>query len=126
LFCLIASPVIYLLRMHKGLLRYSNTQDMLRIFGSVFTFSAIFLVASLLFIKPVLYIESTHLFSILIINFFITSSVLFMLRVFAKVTFNIMIKRYSKKEVCRVLIYGSDKNAVLVKQALQNNSDINY
>lgn len=126
LFCLIASAVIYLLRLHTGLLRYSNTHDMLRIFGSVFIFSAVFLGASFLIIKPVFHLAAVPLFSILIINFFITSSILIMLRIFAKATFNIMIKRYSKKKVCRVLIYGSDKNAVLVKQALQNNSDIHY
>ena len=126
LFCLIAAIVIYLMRLHTGLLRYSNTQDMLRIFGSVLTFSLIFLVTSFLFVKPVLHIESINLFSILIINFFITSSLLIMLRIFAKAAFYVMIRRYGKKETVRVLIYGSDKNAILVKQALENNSDVNY
>jgi len=126
LFCLIATPIIYLLRLHTGLLRYSNTQDMLRIFGSVLTFSLVFLLGSLLFIKPLLHIESVNLYSLLIINFFITSSLLIMLRIFAKATFYVMIRRYGKKETCRVLIYGSDKNAILVKQALESNLDINY
>ena len=125
-FCVIASPVTYYLRLHTGLLRYSNTHDMLRIFGSVFAFSTVFLVVSLLVINPLFNIVAFPLFSTLTVNFFITSSILIMLRVFAKAAFNLMIQRYCKKEVCRVLIYGSDKNAVLVKQALQNNADIHY
>ncbi|TCK85288.1 polysaccharide biosynthesis protein [Albibacterium bauzanense] len=126
LFCLIASPVIYFLRLHTGLLRYSNTQDMLRIFVAVLTFSIVFLVASFLFVQPILHIQLLNLFSILIINFFITSSLLIMLRIFAKAAFYVMIRRYGNKERINVLIYGSDKNAVLVKQALESNSDANY
>lgn len=126
LFCLIASPVIYFLRLHTGLLRYSNTQDMLRIFVAVLTFSIIFSIVSFLFIQPVLHIQLLNLFSILIINFFITSSLLIMLRIFAKAAFYVMIRRYGNKERINVLIYGSDKNAILVKQALENNSDANY
>lgn len=126
LFCLIASPVIYFLRLHTGLLRYSNTQDMLRIFGAVLTFSILFSIVSFLFVQPLLHIQLLNLFSILIINFFITSSLLIMLRIFAKAAFYVMIRRYGKKERINVLIYGSDKNAVLVKQALENSSDANY
>ena len=126
LFCLIASPVIYFLRLHTGLLRYSNTQDMLRIFGAVLTFSIVFSIVSFLFVQPILHIQVLNLFSILIINFFITSSLLIMLRIFAKAAFYVMIRRYGKKDRINVLIYGSDKNAVLVKQALENSSDANY
>lgn len=126
LFCLIASPVIYFLRLHTGLLRYSNTQDMLRIFVAVLTFSIVFFIVSFLFVQPILHIQLLNLFSILIINFFITSSLLIMLRIFAKAAFYVMIRRYGNKERINVLIYGSDKNAVLVKQALENNSDANY
>lgn len=126
LFCFIASPVIYFLRLHTGLLRYSNTQDMLRIFGAVLTFSIVFSIVSFLFVQPILHIQLLNLFSILIINFFITSSLLIMLRIFAKAAFYVMIRRYGKKERINVLIYGSDKNAVLVKQALENSSDANY
>src|SRR5690606_37390899 len=107
-------------------LRYSNTQDMLRVFGAVLIFSILFLFVSFLFINPFMKIESINLFSILIINFFITSSLLIMLRICAKASFYFMIKRYDKKEITRVLIYGSDKNSVLIKQALENSSDVNY
>lgn len=49
-----------------------------------------------------------------------------MLRIFAKAAFYVMIRRYGNKERVNVLIYGSDKDAVLVKQALENSSDANY
>src|SRR3546814_11614907 len=43
LICLLSLPVVYFSRLHTGLLRYSNTKDMLRIFASVFIFSILFL-----------------------------------------------------------------------------------
>lgn len=126
IFCAIAVPIVYFMRLHTGLLRYSNTQDMLRIFAAVLTFSLLYALINAVFIEGVLQISSRHLLSVLIINFFITSSLLIMLRIFAKAAFYVLIRRYGKRETVRVLIYGSDKNAILVKQALENTSAVNY
>lgn len=125
-FCALAVPTVFFMRLHTGLLRYSNTQDMLRIFAAVLTFSLLYALVNAVFIERVLNISSRHLFSVLIINFFITSSLLIMLRIFAKAAFYVLIRRYGKRETVRVLIYGSDKNAILVKQALENTSAVNY
>src|SRR5690606_17374373 len=43
-FCLVAFPVIYLGRLHTGLLRFSNTIDLFRVFAATFTFTIVFLV----------------------------------------------------------------------------------
>ncbi|MFB5944605.1 polysaccharide biosynthesis protein [Albibacterium profundi] len=126
IFCALAVPTVFFMRLHTGLLRYSNTQDMLRIFAAVLTFSILYAVVNMVFIEGVLKITSRHLLSVLIINFFITSSLLIMLRIFAKAAFYVLIRRYGKRETVRVLIYGSDKNAILVKQALENTSAVNY
>ncbi|WP_118196162.1 polysaccharide biosynthesis protein [Albibacterium indicum] len=126
IFCALAVPTVYFMRLHTGLLRYSNTQDMLRIFVAVLTFSLLYALVNAVFIEGVLEISSRHLLSVLIINFFITSSLLIMLRIFAKAAFYVLIRRYGKRETVRVLIYGSDKNAILVKQALENTSAVNY
>jgi len=123
---LLALPVIYFFRLHTGLLRYSNTQDMLYIFASVFTFSVLSLIVELFIIQQFTGFYIPRFASLLIINFFITSSLLIMLRIAAKTLFYVLIRRYGQKEIKKVLIYGSDKNAVLIKQALENSDEAHY
>src|ERR1700755_3653277 len=43
LYCIISAIVMYAMRIHTGLIRYSNTRDVLRIFGSVFISSLVYL-----------------------------------------------------------------------------------
>src|SRR5690606_30736742 len=74
LVCLLAFPIIYLYRLHTGLLRYSNTQDMLRIFTSVLTFSILTLFVEFAITPEASSPYITQFASLLIINFFITAS----------------------------------------------------
>src|SRR5690554_1319229 len=48
-FCLVALPVIFFGRLHTGLLRFSNTIDLFRVFAATFTFSVAFLIIVMLF-----------------------------------------------------------------------------
>jgi len=125
-FCLVALPVIYFGRLHTGLLRFSNTIDLFRVFAATITFSFIFLVFMLLFGRSIIAGQYAPLYLTLLVNFFITASLLVVFRLFAKSVYIILARRMSNKEVHRVLIYGSDKNAILVKQALDNDPEINY
>ena len=43
-FCLVAFPIIYWGKLHTGLLRYSNTIDLFRIFVTTLGFSFVFLI----------------------------------------------------------------------------------
>src|SRR5690606_21739821 len=70
--------------------------------------------------------EIRPLYLTLLVNFFISASLLVVFRLFAKSVYIILARRMSNKEVHRVLIYGSDKNAILVKQALDSDPEINY
>lgn len=124
--CLIAFPVIYFGRLHTGLLRFSNSTDLFRVFAATFTFSLIFLIAMLLFGGRAIQGEYKQLFLTLIINFFITASLLVAFRLFAKATYVLLAARMSNREIHRVLIFGSDQNAILVKQALESDFKINY
>ena len=124
LFAIIALPIMYFMRMHTGLLRYSNTRDMLRIFMTLFLASFIyFIVASLISASKY---PIDNLFSLVIINFFVSSSLMIMMRIAGKSIFHMMVRRSSEKKIIRVLIYGSDKNAVLVKNALENSDEFKY
>jgi len=125
-FCVVAFPVIYFGRLHTGLLRFSNTIDLFRVFAATFTFTIVFLILMLIFGKSIINGDYAGLFLTLLVNFFITASLLVVFRLFAKSVYIILARRMSNKEVHRVLIYGSDKNAILVKQALDSDPDINY
>src|SRR5690606_22040534 len=125
-FTIVAFPIIYLGRLHTGLLRFSNTIDLFRVFAATFTFTIAFLVLMLIFGRSIVNGEYAALFLTLLVNFFITASLLVVFRLFAKSVYIILARRMSNKEVHRVLIYGSDKNAILVKQALDSDPDINY
>src|SRR5690606_28852097 len=123
---ILALPVIFFGRLHTGLLRFSNTIDLFRVFAATFTFSIAFLIVVLLFGRGLIQGEYDVLMLTLFVNFFITASMLVAFRLFAKSVYIMLARRMSNKEVHRVLIYGSDKDAVLVKQALESNRDINY
>src|SRR5690606_31705718 len=70
--------------------------------------------------------DSKFLLLVLLINFFITSTLLIAFRLLAKATYLILSRRIRNRTVHRVLIFGSDQNAVLVKQALGSDPEINY
>jgi len=126
LFCCIATFSLYLARIHTGLLRYSNSVDLLRIFSATSTFSVIFVLIILSFGRKIINGEYLNLSLVVLINFFICTSLLVMFRIFARNTYQFLTRRFAGKGFVRVLIYGSDKNAVLVKQALEANREINY
>jgi FlaA1/EpsC-like NDP-sugar epimerase len=125
-FCLVAFPVIYFAKLHTGLLRYSNTADLFHIFAATLSFSFLFLA----FYYGIGYrwvgLEAKFLLLVLLINFFITSTLLIAFRLLAKATYLVLSRRMHNRTVHRVLIFGSDQNAVLVKQALNNDPEIKY
>src|SRR5690606_13135292 len=111
-FCLVALTVIYFGRLHTGLLRYSNTTDLFNVFGATLTFTLVFLVLMLVLGSNGVSGDQGSLLLILLVNFFITASLLVAFRLLAKSTFLALSRMVSNREVHRVLIYGSDKNAV--------------
>lgn len=125
-FCITAMIVLYFGRMHTGLLRYSNSIDLIRIFSASVTFSVAFLILILLFGSSVIDGAYVNLFLIVLINFFICTSLLVMLRITARNTYQFLTRRFAGRDFVRTLIYGSDRNAVLVKQALEANREVNY
>src|SRR5699024_1579983 len=94
LFGMLACVVFYFMRIHTGLLRFSNNLDMIRIFVSMSLISGIFLTGFMLFtyVDPAL--AGIPVFSILLINFFIASSVLVLFRIGAKNLYALLIKRF--------------------------------
>ncbi|MES2268144.1 MAG: nucleoside-diphosphate sugar epimerase/dehydratase [Bacteroidota bacterium] len=125
LYCIIAAIVMYLMRVHTGLIRYSNTRDVLRIFGSVFISSLVYIIVINVWVKPVFAISTATIYLVLLVNFSVSSTLLILLRSAVKSAYN-YIHNYSSSKKTSVLIYGSDTSAVLVKQALEASAKTNF
>ncbi|MFC0317916.1 MULTISPECIES: polysaccharide biosynthesis protein [Olivibacter] len=122
LYVVICIPIFFLFKVHVGLIRYSNMRDMLRIFTAMLAASTLYTVVILTLVEPYFNIHSLRVREVLLINFFIGSTLLIFLRIAAKGTFQYFHDKLSKRDKIHVLIYGSDDKAVLVKQALERSA----
>lgn len=125
LYSALAFMVMYAMRIHIGLIRYSNTRDMLRIFGSTFIASLLYWVVLNAWLVRVIHVDLVTLNLVLLINFSVSSTLLILLRTAVKSVFFYLANSTATKKTT-VLIYGSDDNAVLVKQALEASADTNF
>lgn len=119
LYCAISLMVFYFMRIHTGLIRYSNMQDMLRIFIAILITSILYVPAEDILLDKRLNFSSLNIFGVLLVNIFIAFSFLFMIRVAIKGFYN-YIKRMSSTPKEYVLVYGSDTEAIVVKQAIES------
>ncbi|MHC2990338.1 polysaccharide biosynthesis protein [Pontibacter sp. HJ8] len=117
----VSVSVFYFMRIHTGLIRYSSTDDIYRIFTAVLISSLTYAAIVGFWVEPQFSIDSVNIYVVLLINFFICSSVLIMMRIGAKALFY-FIKRGTTGNKETVLIYGADSFAILVKQALEVSS----
>ena len=125
LYSALAAIVMYAMRIHIGLIRYSNTRDVLRIFGSAFIASLIYLVVINTWLVRVIHVDLVTINLVLLINFSVSSTLLILLRTTVKSVFFYLTNNTNAKKTI-VLIYGSDNNAVLVKQALEASANTNF
>src|SRR3569623_218764 len=125
LYSALAAIVMYAMRIHIGLIRYSNTRDMLRIFGSAFIASLLYLVTMNAWLVHVIHVDLDTLNLVLLINFSVSSTLLILLRTTVKSIFFYLTNNTNAKKTI-VLIYGSDNNAVLVKQAREASANTNF
>ena len=125
LYSALAFIVMYAMRIHIGLIRYSNTRDMLRIFGSTFIASLLYWVMLNAWLVRMIHVDLVTLNLVLLINFSVSSTLLILLRTAVKSVFFYLANSTATKKTT-VLIYGSDDNAVLVKQALEASADTNF
>lgn len=119
LYCLISLIIFLCMRTYTGLIRYSNIQDVLRIFSSILIISAIYPVGVKFLISKPYHIQTLNIGGVVFTSFFIASSLLVMLRACIKV-FYYQIKNSPVNAKEKVLVYGSDRNAILIKQAIES------
>ncbi|WP_426668489.1 polysaccharide biosynthesis protein [Mucilaginibacter sp. McL0603] len=125
LYGVIAALVMYGMRIHIGLIRYSNTRDVLRIFSSAFLSSLLYLLVINVWVAHIVHVNLVTINLVLLINFSVSSTLLILLRTTVKSAFFYLTNNTTAKKTV-VLIYGSDNNAVLVKQALEASANTNF
>lgn len=118
-YVMIALLIFFLMRIHTGIIRYSNIHDMMRIFLAVTLVSLLYPVAVEFFVARRYHIRSLNLAGVLIVNFFIASSLLVLLRTVVR-GFYYYIKRTTSRSRENVLVYGADTEAILIKQAIES------
>ncbi|RVU00711.1 polysaccharide biosynthesis protein [Mucilaginibacter limnophilus] len=114
----LSAAVFWLMRIHTGLIRYTNSEDMLRIFTGVFLCSLLFCAAYLFVFPFKRAIAADKLALLLLISFSIKSSVMVMLRTMVRSIY-FYLKFNSSANKKSILIYGTTHNSLLLKQALE-------
>ena len=118
LYVLTSLCTFFAMRLHTGLIRYSGTYDIFRIFSAVLVASAIYGGIVAFWAAPKYQLETVNIYSVLLVNFFISSTLLILLRIAVKGFYH-FIKRSASGPRERVLIYGANAFSLLVKQALE-------
>ncbi|RZJ85697.1 MAG: polysaccharide biosynthesis protein, partial [Chryseobacterium sp.] len=122
LYVLMSIVIFILLKVNTGIIRHSDSEDMLRIFIAVFSVSLLFIsIYGLIF--RFFGINLAGLEKALVLNFFISSSLLVLLRITVRAIYKSMKIMGSLKE--NVLIYGSGNHSLLIKKAIDQDQSTN-
>jgi FlaA1/EpsC-like NDP-sugar epimerase len=128
-FTLLKSLVFMLMRIHTGIIRYSNTEDIFRIFKAVSISSILFWLFSKLMIIPLMHLSVESISAVIIVDFFISATLLIGLRIIVKSLFSYIKSLESadnNEDIENILIYGSDKKAILIKKAFECSQEKQY
>lgn len=111
--------VFFLFKIHKGLVRFTSTEDLKRIFWAVLTCSLIYLIGGLV---RYYYIDGYFLFpmSILIMEFLVS----FAFTVGSRFIVKLMYLESIKSDVIteNVLIYGAGVSGIITKRTIENDT----
>ena len=121
----ITMAVFVSMRIHTGIIRYSSVDDIFRVFKAVLLASLLFEVVAYLFLSTYFGFSNHWFVPMLIINFFISASMLIALRITVKQLFHYLkdLEVVSKE---MLLIYGADRSSLLIKQGLDASSEKNF
>ncbi len=118
----LAAPLFVVMRMHTGMIRHSNMTDVFKVFKTVLAGGLLFSLSGWLVLMPYFGLSWKWFYSMIVLNFFISATLLMVMRMFIKVLFSSLNDaRDTRKE--SVLIYGTDRNAVLIKHGLDLGQD---
>src|SRR5690606_7238413 len=72
LFCLVSLVTYSFMRIHTGLIRYSNTHDLFRVFSAVVVSSLIYSLLVGFWVAPKYHLDIVNIYIVLLVNFFIS------------------------------------------------------
>lgn len=125
LYHLISILVFVSMKIHTGMIRYSSIEDIFRVFKAELLTSGLLVLMIYSFAKPQFGFDSQWFLSMLIINFFISASLLIALRIIVKQLFHYLKDlQLVAKEV--LLIYGADRASLLLKHGLDAACEKNF
>lgn len=118
IYLMVTTIVFIRMRIHFGIIRYANVHDIYRIFTAVLLSSIIYWLIINSVVRGALH-TSWNKFSLsVLLNFFISSSLLICLRIYVR-NFYSLARRTVHDGKENVLIYGSQDSSILLKQALE-------
>lgn len=121
---LISMAVFIGMRIHTGIIRYSNIGDIFRVFKGVLLSSVLFGLIAYLNRIPSLELSRSWFLTMLTINFFISTSILIVVRIGVK-AFYLYLKAMQIVNREALLIYGADRISLLIKQGLDSSPEDN-
>lgn len=125
LYSIISMLVFITMKIHTGIIRYSNTADIFTIFSATLICNILYWLTVQGAFQQSERFVSLHLKQATILNFFISSTLLILFRLAVKGIYNFYIglHREQKKPI---IIFGSDRSSVLIKQAFEDHPEIQY
>jgi FlaA1/EpsC-like NDP-sugar epimerase len=121
----VSASVFVVMRIHTGIIRYSNLEDILRIFKAVLLANILF--ALIVFFSALFYLDMgwRWLTTILVINFFVSASILVVFRIGVKLMFY-QLEELQRESRESILIFGAGAPALLIKHALDASPEKNF
>ncbi len=114
----ISTLVYSFMKIHTGLIRYSNLHDLMKIMKTLALTSLFFAIIVQGYWELNYHTYSKNVNAILLFDFFLTSSVLFLLRITIKEVFHFARATISEEET-KILICGTGHSSVLLKHAIE-------
>lgn len=123
LFFIVKLVIFYFFKIHKGLVRYTSTEDIRRIFLAVTTSSLIYL---LLGFVRLYFIDGYFLFpmSVLIMEYLVCLILMVGSRFLVKLLYLESIKTHQIEE--RILIYGAGISGLITKRTIEKDVRLSY
>jgi FlaA1/EpsC-like NDP-sugar epimerase len=124
-YCATTMFVFILMKIHTGIIRYSNTVDITRVFSAMLLCSVSYGIIIRGIYWQHVWLEKLHLIEVMFLSFFISSVLLILFRLTVKTVFNLY-KEHDGLQRIPVLIYGSGRSSVLIKQAFEAHPETKF
>lgn len=115
--------VLLVLRMHRGLVRYTNTTDIGRVVGATFSANVLFGVLWVVSLPHSFVAAAEGPMALLGVNWAIGTLLLVVMRLFIKEMHFAMLRAQSEPLIIAA-IYGTDHSAIMLRHALESMPDL--